>query len=83
MEVVVSGSPVKPSDEKKREPDKWEINSWVRTLQEAEEIKADPEKMKYVRPQIATQVKAVKNLADLLARRDEVMAAETDDSGDE
>lgn len=63
MEVVVSGSPMKESS--KKEPDKWEIDNWCRTLIEAEEIKADPEKMKYVRPQLQQKVTAIKNLDDL------------------
>jgi hypothetical protein len=63
VEVKVMGEPVKA--EKKGEPDKWEIDCWVRTLVEAEEIKADPEKMKYVKPKLAMTKKAIDSVAGL------------------
>lgn len=36
------------TNEEDEEPDKWEIDCWVRSVIEAEEIKKDPKKMKYV-----------------------------------
>jgi hypothetical protein len=70
MDMVVSGSPVNPTDAKKTEPDKWEIDSWCRTLMEAEEIRGDKNKMKYVQPLLNTKIKAIKSLADLRAVAD-------------
>jgi len=50
MEVKVQAEPVKEKKEKKEygEYDKYDIESAARTLREAEEIKADKKKMKYV-----------------------------------
>lgn len=42
--------------------DKWEVESWARTLTEAEEIKADPEKLKYVKECIGKQAQATKKV---------------------
>lgn len=61
MEVIVHGTPAKEK-EGKREPDQWEIDSWCRTLMEAEEIKADPEKMKHVKPVLEKKVAAIAKL---------------------
>jgi hypothetical protein len=76
-EVVVSGRPVK--EEKKGEPDKWEIDCWVRTLVEAEEIKADPDKMKYVAPKLKTMQKAITSVAGLREKAKSMAAAEEDE----
>lgn len=62
MEVKVHGEPVEDSDKKKEKPDDWQIESWCRTLVEAEEIKADPKKMKYVSKQIQKQKKALSKI---------------------
>jgi len=51
MEVVIQAQPVEGKKEEKKEYgkyDKWEVESWADTIVRAEEIKADPEKMKYV-----------------------------------
>ncbi len=50
MEVVVQAQPVKGEEKEKKygKFDDWEIESAARTLLEAEEIKKDAEKMKYV-----------------------------------
>jgi len=49
--------------------DEWEISSAVRTIVEAEEIKADAEKMKYVLPLLKDKAegmkKAIMSLDDL------------------
>lgn len=64
-------------DEKKG-PDKWEIDNWVRTVMEADEIKHDPEKWKAVRPHLEKKARAaVKTMADLRARAKE---SEDDDA---
>lgn len=49
--------------------DRWEIENAVRTIIEAEQIKLDKEKMKYVLPQLEKQKTAVENassVADIL-----------------
>lgn len=49
--------------------DRWEIENAVRTIIEAEQIKLDKEKMKYVLPQLEKQKTAVDNassVADIL-----------------
>ena len=51
--------------------DKWEIEQAVRTILEAEEIKADPEKMKYVKECLMEKsdamTKTVKSIGELKA----------------
>lgn len=68
MKMEVSGDPVKEEKEY-GDYDKYEIESAARTLKEAEEIKADKEKMKYVKMCMEKQVKAVnkayKSIADM------------------
>lgn len=51
MEVKIHAMPVESEEKEKKygKFDDWEIESAARTLAEAEEIKADPEKMKYVK----------------------------------
>jgi hypothetical protein len=66
-------------DEKKGKPDQWEIDSWIRTLTEAEEIKSDPKKMKYVQPALNKKVKAIMSLADLKAKGAEMEAEDDED----
>ena len=74
MEVVVSAQPLEAKKEEKKEYgkyDKWEIESAARTLVEAEEIKADKEKMKYVKmcmmKKHTAEKKAIESIADLRA----------------
>ncbi len=45
--------------------DRWEIEGAVRTLIEAEQIKLDAEKMKYVLPILEKQKKALDKVADV------------------
>lgn len=71
MEVKISGATAVDKDAEKKfgKFDEWEINCAVRTLIEAEEIKADSEKMKYIRPLLEEKLqktqKAITSLADL------------------
>lgn len=79
MEVKIHAEPIKGKEEKKEygKYDKWEIESAARCLVEAEEIKADKEKMKYVAQCLEKQhgaaKKAVESIEDLrkLAKGDE------------
>jgi hypothetical protein len=68
-------------------PDKYEIDNWVRTVVEAHEIMADPEKMKYVRPALAKKKAAlakvpVKNMADLKSRKANIDQMDADEEAD-
>ena len=66
-------------EKKDKGPDKWEIENWVRTLTEAEEIKADADKMKLVGPMIAKKSKAfdkIRSLADLKEKASKMIAKE-------
>lgn len=66
-------------------PDEWQIKEWCRTIVEAEEIKADPKKMKYVKPEldrkIAGMKKAVSSLADLRTIAKAKTETDDDDEG--
>lgn len=44
--------------------EEWEINNAVHTLIEAERIKLDKDKMKYVQPELEKEVKALKNVSN-------------------
>lgn len=72
MKVEINATPVESEkdEEKKYGPyEEWEINCAVRTIIEAEEIKADEDKMKYVRPLLEKKAKgltkAISSIADL------------------
>lgn len=73
MEVKIHAEPVESKEEKKEygKFDKWEIESAARTLVEAEEIKADKEKMKYVKMCMGkkhmAEKKVIESLDDLRA----------------
>lgn len=73
MEVKIHAEPVESEPKKKEygKYDKWEIESAARTLVEAEEIKADKEKMKYVKmcmeKQYGASKRAIESIADLRA----------------
>ena len=75
MKPEVQETPVKSKEEKKEygKFDKWEIESAARTLVEAEEIKADKEKMKYVSmcmtKKHAAEKKAIESIDDIRAAR--------------
>lgn len=60
MKVEVHGTPVEEKEKKGEygEFDKWDIEQAARTLREAEEIKADKKKMKYVSKCLKKDLKA-------------------------
>lgn len=74
MEMVVSGSPTEEKEEKKEygKYSEYDIKDAVRTLLEAEEIKADKEKMKYVEMCIKKKKKAINSISDLRERAQEL-----------
>jgi len=80
MEVAVSGQPIDKKEKKKPygKYEEYEIKDAVRTLMEAEEIKADKEKMKYVRMCIAKKKKAINSIDDLRSKIDELMEKDND-----
>ena len=55
--------------------DKYEVESWARTLQEAEEIKADPEKLKYAKmcmeKKLNSTKKVISSISELKSVRQE------------
>jgi ribosomal protein L14E/L6E/L27E len=73
LEVELSEKKDGKKEEKKEygKYDKWEIESAARTLVEAEEIKADAEKMKYVKlcmeKKHTTEKKVISSLEELRA----------------
>lgn len=75
MEVKIHAEPVESKEEKKEygKFDKWEIESAARTLVEAEEIKADKEKMKYVKMCMGkkhmAEKKVIESIDDIRAAR--------------
>lgn len=52
-------------DGKGKKYDDWELEDAARTLTQAEEIKADPHKMKALQPHLEKKAKAYKSLAQL------------------
>lgn len=85
MEVKIQATPIDEKSEKKYGKfDEWEINCAVRTIIEAEEIKADAEKMKYVAPLLKEKVqgmkRAISSIDDLRAlAKGEEMEYESED----
>lgn len=76
MDVVVQAQPVDEKSKEKKEYgkyDKWEIESAARTLEEAETIKQDKEKMKYVamcmKEKFKGMQKAIESIDDIKAVR--------------
>lgn len=70
MEIKVHGEPVEEKKDKKYgKYDEYEIKDCARTIMKAEEIKADKEKMKYVKKCIEEKAyaakKAIKSIADI------------------
>lgn len=66
--------PKKTKEEKKEYGpyEKYQVERWVETLVEAEEIKQDPEKMKYVSKCMKKKKKAINSIADLRNRYNEM-----------
>ena len=85
MEVKIHAEPVESKEEKKEygKFDKWEIESAARTLVEAEEIKADKEKMKYVKMCMGkkhmAEKKVIESIDDLKSLRAEMHEEEMED----
>lgn len=50
---------------KSKKYEDYELEGWVDTLQRAEEIKADPDKMKALGPLIRKKMRAFKSIEDL------------------
>ena len=71
MEVKINATPIESDKDEKKygKYDEWEINCAVRTIIEAEEIKADAEKMKYVGPMLEEKAaglkKAITSIQDI------------------
>lgn len=87
MEVKINATPVDSEKSKKYGKfDEWEINSAVRTIMEAEEIKADAEKMKYVGPLLKDKCKqmkkAISSIDDIRAARADMMGEELDEDSE-
>jgi hypothetical protein len=82
MEISIEATPI---EKKSKKPDEWQIKDWCRTICEAEEIKADAEKMKYVKPELEKKIagmkKAVSSLSDLrtIAKSKTVKTEDDDD----
>ena len=92
MKVEIEAKPVQdPMEEKEKKAfgpyEEWEIKCAVNTLLEAEEIKADAEKMKYVAPflkkKIANMKKAVTSIQDLKDIRSAKMSEVSLEEGEE
>ena len=52
-------------EKKSKKYEDYEIEGWADTLMRAEEIKADPEKMKMLQPHLKKKVKAYKKITSL------------------
>lgn len=63
-----------PECEKYGEWDKWQVEDWARSIQTAEEVKADPEKMKYVLPLLKEKVKGLESLKQSISSIDDIRA---------
>lgn len=88
MKVEIEASPM--TEDKKKEYgkwDKWEIESCADCLIRAEEIKADPEKMKYVKQLIDQKYKGVKkvvsSIKDVRAAASEVNDSEGEEESED
>lgn len=81
MEVKIHAEPVESKEEKKEygKFDKWEIESAARTLVEAEEIKADKEKMKYVKMYMGKKRMAEKKVIESIEDLRKVAKGEPDE----
>lgn len=85
MQVKIHAEPIEGGKEEKKEYgkfDKWEIESAARTLVEAEEIKANPEKMKYVKMCMDKQFGATKKVIESIDDIRAIAKGEPEDSDD-
>lgn len=62
--------------------EKWEVEGWVRSICEAEEVKADPEKMKYVLPLINEKVKSMDAVKKSISSIDDIRKIAKDKMSD-
>lgn len=74
---------VKKEDKKYGKYDKYEIESAARTLRESEEIKADEEKMKYVKKCLEKESKAAEKAYKSISDMREDYKKMDDEEGDE
>lgn len=77
---------MKPSEvksEKMGEWDKWQIESWARSIMEAEEVKADPEKMKYVLPMLKDKVKGFEAVKKSISSIEDLRKVAKEESSEE
>lgn len=72
MEIEVEVSKEKKDKKEYGKYEKYEVESWASTLMKAEEIKANPEKMKYVKMCLDKKKKAISSIDDLRKRAQEV-----------
>ena len=83
MEVKIQAIPIDKVEEKKYGKfDEWAIDSAVRTLLEAEEIKQDKEKMKYVHPLLQEKMDKTKKAIDSLEKLRSVAKEKRDGTGE-
>jgi ribosomal protein L17 len=77
----------KPPKKEYGKYDKYEIENCADTIIRAEEIKADKDKMKYVKPilekKIAGAKRAIASIADLKAARDEMVVKKNEMESEE
>lgn len=81
MQVKIDAQPIESGKEEKKEYgkfEKWEIESAARTLVEAEEIKANPEKMKYVKMCMDKQYGATKRVIESIEDLRAIAKGETE-----
>jgi hypothetical protein len=62
---------IKPAKEPEGPMD-HEVDHWAKTLMDAEDIKNDPEKMKHVQPHLEKKANAIRSIADLKKKAEEL-----------
>lgn len=50
------------AEKRTQKPDEWDINNWVDTIINAEKIKRDPAKMKYVKAEVKKRREALNKI---------------------
>ena len=68
----MSDAPVAAKPKKKKKIEDWEVEDALRTLKQAEKIREDEEMMKLVEKHAKKEVRAIRSIADLRKRRDEL-----------
>jgi hypothetical protein len=86
MEVKVCASPCEEKPKEYGKWDKWEIENCVDTLVKSEEIKADKEKMAYIKPilekRLAGTQRIITSIKDIKAKIAEMPAEDEMDMED-